>query len=593
VTIEIGLVLFIIGAALVLFLFERIPADVVAMGVLVSLIVTGLLTPDQAFAGFGSSTFIMIFGLLILTAALTRTGVVDMAGRFILRRTGDSPDRLLVIIMVASAVVGAFMSNTASTAFFVPATLGLAYRMRVSPSKLLMPLAFASILTSSVTVVSTSTNIIVSGLMTQYGQEPMGMFELSPVGVPVAIAGLLYMVFIGKRLIPDRTSADALDPAYGVRSYLTEVMVLPESPLIGKSLAESGLGSDLDLTVIRVVRDKHDYMVPRADLTLDEGDVLLVEGQREEVLKIKDEVGIDIKADVKLSDPEVQAEDLQLVEAILLPRSPLIGRTLKGARSRERYGLQVLAINRHGETIRRKISQIRLKVGDILLIQGSHSTISLFNEGNHFRVLEAVNGSRARPNRRRARLTIAIFLGALVAATLNLVSLPVAVLSGALLAFLTQCITPEEAYRDIEWRALILIGSMLALGAAMEATGAAEYLAGLIVNLAGHVNALALLTGFFILTVVLTQPMSNQAAAVVVLPVAMQTALQLNMNPRTFAMMIAVAASCSYLTPLEPSCLMVYGPGGYRFSDFLKVGSLLTLVIFGIAIVLVPLVWPP
>ncbi len=590
-TVQMTIVLLIIGASLVLFMFEWIAADVVALGVLVALILTGLLTAEQAFAGFGSSTFVMIFGLLILTAALTRTGVVDMAGRFILRRTGDSPDRLLVIVMVASAVVGAFISNTASTAFFVPATIGLAYRTRVSPSKLLMPLAFASILTSSVTVVSTSTNIIVSGFMTRYGEAPMGMFELSPVGIPVAIAGLFYMFFIGKRLIPERMSAESLDPAYGVRSYLTEVMVLPQSPLVGKSLAESGLGSDLDLTVIRVVRGKRNYMLPQADLTLGEGDVLLVEGQREEVLKIKDEVGIDIKADVKLSDPELEEEDLHLVEAILMPGSPLIGRTLKGARFRERYGLQVLAINRHGETIRRKISQVKLKVGDILLIQGPHSNIALFNEGNHFRVLEAVNG--ARPNRRRARRAIAIFVGALAAATFNLVSLPVAVLSGALLAFLTRCITPEEAYRDIEWRALILIGSMLALGSAMEATGTAEYLAAQIVNLAGNVNVLALLTGFFILTVVLTQPMSNQAAAVVVLPVAMQTALRLDMNPRTFAMMIAVAASCSYLTPLEPSCLMVYGPGRYRFSDFLKVGSLLTLVIFGLAIVLVPLVWPP
>jgi di/tricarboxylate transporter len=394
-------------------------------------------------------------------------------------------------------------------------------------------------------------------------------------------------------MIPNRSAASEADQTYGLRSYLTEVMILPDSPLIGKTLAESGLGSDLDLTVIRVVRDKHNYILPQTDLELQEGDVLLVEGQREEILKIKDEVGIDIKADVKLADPELQAEDLQLVEAILLPRSPLIGRTLKGARFREQYGLQVLAINRHGETIRRKISQVKLKLGDILLLQGPHATISLFNEGNHFRVLEAVNGARARPNRRRARQAIAIFVGALAAATFNLVSLPVAVLLGALLVFLTRCITPEEAYRDLEWRALILIGSMLALGAAMEETGAARFLADHIVNLSGGANPLALLTGFFILTVLLTQPMSNQAAAVVVIPVAIQTALRLDLNPRTFAMMIAVAASCSYLTPLEPSCLMVYGPGNYKFVDFLKVGSLLTILIFVIALVLVPLVWPP
>ncbi len=589
---QIALLLLIIGVSLILFMFEWVPADVVALAALLTLILTGLLTPEQAFAGFGSDTFMMILSLLILTAALTRTGVVDMAGRFILRQTGDSPNRLLAVIMLASAVLGAFMSNTASTAFFVPATVGLARRSRVSPSRLLMPLAFSSILTSSVTLVSTSTNIIVSGLMTRYGQSPMGMFELAPVGIPVAIVGLLYMFTLGKRLVPERATPGDLDEAFGTRSYLTEVMILPRSRLIGKTLADSGLGRDLDLTVIRVVRQKNRYLLPNPDLALQEGDVLLVEGQREEILKVKDEVGIDIKADVKLSDPDLQSEDVRLVEAILLPTSPLIGRTLKGASFRERYGLQVLAINRHGETIRRKISQVRLKMGDILLIQGSLAKISLFNEGNHFRVLEALDGARSRPNRRRARITIAIFAGSLLVATFNILPLPVAVLVGVLLAFLTRCITPEEAYRDVDWRVLILIGSMLAVGAAMEATGTANFLAAQIVNLSGAANPLLLLAAFFALTVLLTQPMSNQAAAVVALPVAIQTALRLDMNPRTFAMMIAVAASCSYLTPLEPSCLMVYGPGRYRFVDFLKVGSLLTVLIFLIAMVLVPLVWP-
>jgi di/tricarboxylate transporter len=588
---QIGLLLLILGVSLVLFSFEWFSADVVGLGVLLALIITGLLPSELAFAGFGSSSVMLILGLLILTAALTRTGVVDMAGRAILRQTGTNPNRLLVVIMTASAVLGAFMSNTASTAFFVPAVIGLAQRAHISPSRLLMPLAFASILTSSVTLVSTSTNIIVSGLLTQHNEAPMGMFELAPVGIPIAIAGLIYMLVIGRRLIPDRTPAQDVSDGFGVRSYLTEVMLLPDSPLVGKTLAESGLGSDLDLTVIRVVREKHNYLLPQANLELHEADVLLVEGQREEILKIKDTVGIDIKADVKLSDPDLQTEDLQLVEAILLARSSLIGRTLKGSRFRERYGLQVLAINRHGETIRHKISQVRLRVGDILLVQGSRTNIALSTESNLFRVLGAVEGSR--PNRQRARRTIVIFLGALVLATFNIVPLPVAVLLGALLAFITRCITPEEAYRDIEWKALILIGSMLALGAAMQATGTAEFLAAQIVNISGEASVVALLTGFFILTVVLTQPMSNQAAAVVVVPVAMQTALQLGLNPRTFAMMIAVAASCSYLTPLEPSCLMVYGPGRYRFVDFLKVGSLLTVLIFVIAIVLVPLVWPP
>jgi len=588
---QIALLLFILAASLVLFSLERVPADVTALGVLLSLILTGLLPADQAFAGFGSATVMMTLGLLILTATLLRTGVVEMTGRAILRRTGSDPNRLFVVIVVASAVVGAFMSNTASTAFFVPITIGLAQRARISASKLLMPLAFASILTSSVTLVSTSTNIIVSGLMTKYDLSPMGMFELAPVGVPIAVAGLIYMFVVGRRLIPDRSHPDELSEGFGIRPYLTEIMILPDSPLIGKTLDEWGLGKDLDLTVLRVIRDKSRHLAPRAETVLEEGDVLLVEGQRDDILKIKDSSGIDIKADVKLSDPDLQTEDMRLVEVILLARSPLIRRTLKSFRFRERYGLQVLALNRHGETLRRKISQVGLRMGDVLLIQGDRANIAALEDDKTFSILGAVEDKR--PNLRQAPIAIAIFVGALAAATLGILPLPVAVLLGTLLAFLTRCITPEEAYREVEWKAVILIGSMLALGAAMESTGAAKFLAAQFVNLAGRTEPAWLLTAFFILTVLLTQPMSNQAAAVVVVPVAIQTALQVDLNPRTFAMMIALAASCSYLTPLEPSCLMVYGPGRYRFRDFLKVGSLLTVLIYVIAIVLVPLVWPP
>jgi di/tricarboxylate transporter len=586
VTLQVAMLLLIIVLALILLSLEWVPVDVVSLGLLILLILTGLLPVDQAFTGFGSDTVIVIFGLFILTAALLRTGVVDMAGRAILRHTGKDVNRLLGVIMLASAGLGAFISNTASTAFFVPVVIGLAHRARVSASKLLMPLAFASILTSSVTLVSTSTNIVVSGLMAQYRLPPMGMFELAPVGLPIAVAGLIYMFAIGRRLIPDRVHPD--DPAddFGVRQYLTETVVLPDSPLIGKTLAESGLGRDLDLVVLRVIRSKDRYLVPRSYIRLQAGDVLLVEGARDEILKIQDTVGIEIKA----GEMDLQSEEMRLVEAILLPRSPLVGRTLRSYRFRERHGAQVLAVNRHGETIRRKISQIRLGIGDMLLAQGHPGNIAALDQAGIFTVINPVEENR--PNRRRAHVAIAVFVGALAMAALNLVALPVAILTGVLFVFLTRCINPQEAYQEVEWRAIILIGSMLAVGQAMEYTGAAEFLAAQVVQALGGANPVWLLTAFFVLTVLLTQPMSNQAAAVVLVPVAIQTALQLDLNPRTFAMMIAVAASTSYLTPLEPACLMVYGPGRYRFVDFLKVGALLTLLIYLISIVLVPIVWP-
>jgi di/tricarboxylate transporter len=589
-TAEIALLLFIIGVSVVLFSLERLPADVIALGILLTLILTDLLPAKEAFASFGSDTVMMILGLLILTAALVRTGVVDTARRAIMRRVGDDPNRLVMVIMFSAATLSAFMSNTATTAFFVPITIGLARQTRTSVSKLLMPLAFSSILASSVTLVSSSTNIVISGLMTHYDMQALGMFELALVGIPIAVVGLIYMLLVGLRLIPERGHTDELTEEFGIRPYLTEAMILPQSPLIRKTLAESGLGRDLDITVLQVVRAKRRYLAPQADLQLEEGDVLLVQGQRDEILKIKDAVGIDIKADEEFSDPDLQTRDMRLVEAILLRQSPLIGRTLRGIGFRQRYGLQVLGINRHGATMLSKISRIRLKTGDQLLIQGHRANIAVLDEDNTFRVLGTIDYEP--PNLKRAPIAIAIFAGVLAAVALNLLSLPVAVLLGSLLAFLTRCITPDEAYREVEWKALILIGSILAVGSAMEYTGAAKFLAAQIVGFIGHAHPAWLLSAFFALTLLLTQPMSNQAAAVVVVPVALQTAFQLNLNPRTFAIMIAVAASCSYLTPLEPSCLMVYGPGRYRFLDFLKVGTLLTVLTYIIAIVLVPLIWP-
>jgi di/tricarboxylate transporter len=587
---QIFILLVILGTALVLFSFEWVSADVVALGVLMALILSGVLPAGQAFAGFGSDTVMLILGLLILTAALVRTGVVTLVGGALLRQTSGDSNRLLTMITIGAAILSAFMSNTAATAFFLPIVTGLASRLQANLSKLLMPLAFAAILASSLTLVSTSTNIVVSGLMTQYDLPPIHMFELTPVGLPVVIVGLTYMLTFGRRLIPERAQAEHLTEEFGLRPYLAELLIPEGSPLNGKTLKESGLGHDLDLTVLRLDRGNENLYAPEAETLLREGDVLMVEGGRDEILRVKATGEALIHPEVKFSDPELQSKDIVLVEVILPPRSPLIGRTLRRLQFRERYGLQVLAINSHGETVRRKISDVVLRLGDVLLVQGSEANIAA-QEGNRvFTVLGSIQEKV--PNLKRAPLAIAIFVGSLAAATFNLVSLPVAVMAGAVLVFLTGCITPEEAYREVEWKVIILIGSMLALGVAMENTGTAEFLASSIVHLTGNANPVWLLSGFFGLTVLLTQPMSNQAAAAVVVPIAIQTALNLGLNPRTFTIMIAVAASTSYLTPLEPACLMVYGAGHYRFVDFLKVGFLLTILIFIVAIILVPLFWP-
>lgn len=589
-TLPIILLLIILITALVLFSFEWVPPDVTALGVLVALIIFGLIPLDQAFAGFGSDTFILLMGLLIMTAALMRTGVVEVVGRTLLQYTANHPGSLLPATMIAVAIMSIFINNTAAAAFFLPVILGLSQRAKFSASRLLMPMAFAAILSSSVTLVATSTNVVVSGLITQFGLEPIGMFELTPVGLPILIVGLLYMMFVGKRLIPERSSKNDMTESFDLRPYLAELRILPDSHLAGNTLAQSNIGRNYDLTVLAIIHEGKRKLNPPANTLLHEGDALLVEGASESILKIKDVAGIDIQADLKFSDEELKAEELHLAEVVLLPRSPFIGRTLKGLKMRERFDLQVVAINRRTGIVHSKIADTRLQLGDVLLVQGNRNQIKALQAENAFDVLGVLEVHRF--NRKQAITVVGIFAGAFILGSLKIIALPVAMLLGALFVFVTRCITPDEAYRQVDWKVLILIGCMLALGVAMQTTGTAQYLADLLTLLVGNLNPLWLLTGFFALTVLLTQPMSNQAAAAVVIPVAVQTAIQLGLNPRTFAMMIAIAASTSYLTPLEPACLMVYGPGRYRFMDFLKVGGLLTIAVYVIAIILTPLLWP-
>lgn len=589
-TLPILLLLIILAIALVLFWFEWIPPDVTALGVLLALIVLGLIPLDQAFSGFGSDTVMLLLGLLIMTAALMRTGVVEVVSRNLLEFTSKRPGALLPATMLAVALLSSVINNTAAAAFFLPVILGISQRSNMNASRLLMPMAFAAILASSVTLVSTSTNVVVSGLMTQFGLPPIGMLELTPVGIPVLAAGLLYMWFFGQRLIPERPAQQTLTDTFGLRPYLAELRIADDSPLVGSTLAQSGLGRVYDLTVLAIIRDGKRRLDPSANTKLREGDTLLVEGSSEAILKIKDIPGIDIQADAKFLDTDLQENPLELAEVVLLPRSPFIGRTPKGLKMRERFQIQVLAVNRRTGVIRSKIADARLRLGDVLLVQGNPEQIAALQTENTFDVLGVMDSQRF--NRQKAWLVTGIFAGALLLGSLKLLPLPAAMLLGALMVFVTRCISPDDAYRQVDWKVLILIGSMLGLGVAMQHTGTAEYLAERLTSQVGDWNPLWLLTGFFLLTVVLTQPMSNQAAAAVVIPVALQTALQLGLNPRTFAMMIAVAASTSYLTPLEPACLMVYGPGRYRFIDFLKVGGLLTVVVYLLAIVLTPMLWP-
>ncbi|MGJ3239807.1 MAG: SLC13 family permease [Anaerolineae bacterium] len=581
------LTLLILG--LVLFTTERFSADVTALGLMLALILLGLLEPAEAFAGFGSETVLMILGLLILTEALVHTGLVDVIGRWLLRFIDDSATRLRGVTLVAPSVMSALMSNTASTAFFLPIILGLARRSGLSASKLLMPLAFASILAGSVTLIGTSTNLVVSGLMQQHGLAPLGFFELTPVGLPIMLVGLAYMATIGQRLIPDRTSQhDDLGGAVD-DLYFTEVTIPQGSSLIGKSIDQSGLINPLNLGMLSLQRDD-ETLKPLADTILQACDTLLVEGTRESILTLPDVIEVQISGTIQQLEDYAHQDAVRTAEVVILPGSPLIGRNIKGLGLRDRYQLQILAVNQAGAIRHAKIGRLRFNIGDVLVIKLPQNNLRLLESDRVFRVLDLVENHRL--DLRKVWLASLIFGGSLLLATTGVLSIAVAVLLGALLVFITRCISPEIAYRNIEWKTLILIGSMLAFGQAMQSTGTADYLAQMIAQLpAGFQSPFGLLSLFFLLALFLTQPMSNQAAAAVLIPVAIQTAVLLGYNPRPFAVMIALAASASFITPLEPACVLVYSAGRYRFADFMRVGGLLTVLVYLVAILLVPMFW--
>ena len=587
---QVAIVLALLVVALVLFSTERIPIEVVAILLVMALVLTNTLTAGEAFAGFGNDIVITIAGLFILTGGLARTGVIDLVGRRLHRTAGDSEFRIVALIMFAAAFCAAVMKNTTTTAMFLPVVLGIAARRNMSPSKLLMPLAFGAILGGTCTLIGTSTNLAVSGALPRYGIQPFTMFELTRVGVIIVGVGMVYMLLVGRRLLPRRKSAESLTEQYHVRQYMTEVIVLDDSPLISKSLAEARIGDELDLTVLGILRGEQSRIAPNPMERIRADDLLLVQGRVEYILKVKAEAGIEIKSDFELNDSFLESKDTELFEAMVPRGSDFIGRTLKRLDLRKRYGVVILAIDRHGVDLLSKISRVRLRFGDVLLIQANREQVERLAADGQILLLEEISEKQARPEKRRwALLAFVVFL---FFSLTHLVPLPIAVLLGVMILLASQSLRMSEIYEIIDWRLLILIACMISFGVAMEKTRADQYLADLIVRGTGQYGPVAVLAGFFLMTVALTQPMSNQAAALVMLPIAVKTALALGLNPRTFAVTVTYAASCSFLTPLEPACVLVYTPGHYRFLDFVKVGSILTVAVFAIVVWLVPVFWP-
>jgi di/tricarboxylate transporter len=424
--------------------------------------------------------------------------------------------------------------------------------------------------------------------MQQRGLAPLGMFELTPVGLTVLVIGLVYMGIYGYRLIPDRTHLTEEKSLFDTDLYFTELVIPPGSPTVGKSIEESVLMGELQFGILQLQRGRA-QLKPLAETVLAAGDILLVEGTRTNMLRLPQIAEVEVNGKIQELEAFSKNGAARIAEVVLLPGSSLVGRTIRGLGLRERFQIQILAVRHAGAVRHNRIGRFVLNLGDVLLVKIPHQNLRLMEQERYFRVLDIIETPTQ--DIKRALLASAIFVAALLIGILGILPIAVAVLVGVLLVFLTGCITPQVAYRNIEWKTIILVGSMLAFGKAMEQTGTAAFLADLITHLPITGSPVALLGLFFLLAMVLTQPMSNQAAAAVLVPIALQTATLLNYDPRPFAITIALAASTSFITPLEPASLIVYNAGRYRFIDFIRVGGILTLIVFGVVIVLVPLIW--
>ena len=593
-SIEIAITLGLLLVALVLFGTEKLPVDIVGIILVIGLVATGVLTVNEGVAGFGDNIIITIAGLFVLTGGLIKTGLVDLIGRRLYRIAGNNEFLLTALIMSVAAMSASVLKNTTTTAMFVPIVIGLASRAKIAPSKLLLPLAFGAILGGSCTLIGTSTNLAVSGAIQRYGMQPYSMFELTPVGIITVAVGLIYMLFIGRKFLPNRGGEESLTDQYSIREYISEVLVLPNSNLIGKTLGEANINMELDLSVLGIIRGDEQRIAPSRNERIQEDDLLIVEGKLANILNVKAEAGLEIKADFKLNDRDLESGEVELFEVMIMRESRLVGQNLKTMNFRRMYDLTVLAINRHGETFLDKISSVRLKFGDVLLVQGNRRLIEPFVVEGEMLLLEDVSTSSMRTEKRRwAIAAFGLFLALSLSKIVIGIDVPlaIAVLLGVLLLLATRTVRHSELYSLIDFRLLVLIACMMSFGVAMEKTGTDIFLADLIKTYFEQFGATAVLAGFFILTVALTQPMSNQAAALVVIPVAVKTALALGLNPRTFAVAVTYAASFSFITPLEPACILVYTPGRYRFMDFVKIGTFLTIAVFIVAMILVPIFW--
>ncbi len=587
---EIAFVLGLTVCAVVLFVTEKFSTDIVAILVMIVLLVFRVLTPAEGLAGFANTATVTVGAMFVLSAGMFRSGAVNFVGKALGRLARHSSRLMLFVLMVGVGVLSSFLNNTAAVAILIPVVIVVARRAKTSPSKLLMPLSFASMFGGMCTVLGTSTNILASSIAEQAGLGAFSMFEFTKLGIIFFAVGVAYMMTLGRRLVPDHRGQGDLTTSFGLGDYLTDLVLQTESKSVGHSLASAPLVKELNIDVLQILRGE-DTLRPTPETILREGDVLRIQGDLRTINELKGRAGVTFGMSMKWRDEHLQSTDTRLVEAVVGPSSPLAGKSLTESRLRENYGASVLAIRQHGTLRHGQFENITLMPGDALLIDVPNDQIEHLTQQRVFLVVSRAGIPRF--DWRKASKAVAIVVAVVVVAATGLLPIVAAAATGALMMVLSGCVSTEEAYGAIEWNVLFLLAGMLSLGAAMEKTGASTMLADGMIDSVGGLGPLALLAAFFGATMLLTEVMSNNATVALLLPIAITTAQAIDIDPSAFMFAVVFAASSSFMTPVGyQTNTMIYGPGQYRFKDFARVGAPLNLIFWALGTLLIPWFWP-
>ncbi len=593
---------------IILFVSDRLRLDVVAVLVILALMLSGLLSSKEALAGFGDPVVLLIAGLFVIGEGLFRTGVAFAIGNWLMRVGGTSESRMMMLLMLVVAGLSAFMSSTGAVAIFIPVTLNLAAKASIQPSRLLMPIAFASLIGGMLTLIGTPPNLVVSNQLIREGLDGFGFFEFTPIGLLVLITGIAYMLIWGRKLLPEETakpcksvenrlSLGDLIEAYDISESFHRLRISEDSSIAAMTMAQALLRTRYGVTVLGIERQQQGrtmIMPARTHTELKVADIILVvdtAGELNRMLQIERLEDLNIENEYG----KFAAQELGMAEVLLTPRSTLIGRTLSKIRFRQRYGLTVLGILRNGKPLKGNLVQTKLLFGDSLLVGGAWGKIALLqDEHENFLVLNLPREmDEIAPNRDKAPWALAIIGGMLVLMTFKLVPSVAAVLLAALLMVLASCVSMKNAYASINWESLVLIAGMLPMATALEKTGGVQLIVNGLVGSLGELGPIALMAGLFLLTSIFSQFISNTATTVLVAPIATIAAANMDISPYPLLMTVAIAASTAFSTPVaSPVNTLVLGPGGYKFNDFVKLGIPLQLLVMVLTLLAVPMLFP-